>query len=404
MKTERFKNNIGPGIIITAAFIGPGTITTCIKAGYEYGYSPIGIMIISIIIAIIIQSSAAKLGIITQSSMSQNIQVNNNSLMHRFLSMLLVVFPIFISCSAFESGNITGTVIALNGIIGNCPSWVYIIIVSLSVFFVLWNDKYRIIERVLRIMVFVMAICFVLSVLIIHPDWVQVFWKLFDLNLFKNNTLIIGALLGTTIGAYNIFLHSELAAKQWHKASDIKHMVFDTILSIGIGGIISCCIIIVAGTVVNKMEITELSIENFATILTDPLGNFGQAVFYIGLFAAGLTSAITAPLAASYTITGVMFKEDDKRSRLVKSLIWLSVLLIGTAFSLILGRSPQELIIIVQVINAIILPLIMFYLLKALNSKQMGAYKNGLIENIILIIMLLICSLIGGENIYQIFV
>ncbi len=404
MKIRQLGRNIGPGIIITAAFIGPGTITTCIKAGYENGFSPIGIMILSIVIAIIVQVFAAKLGLITQNSISQNIRENNKSFSSKFLSVLFVVFPIFISCSAFETGNITGAVIGLKGVISNCPVWLYILIISLFVFLVLWNDKYRKIERILSVLVFIMAICFVISTILIQPDWDQVLWNIFDIDFYKNNTLIIGALLGTTIGAYNIFLHSELAAKRWHKTSDLKYMIFDTILSIGIGGIISCCIIVVAGTVANQMEITQLSVENFATILYSPLGNIGQIIFYIGLFAAGFTSAITAPLAASYTIAGIFCKENGKKNLIIKRFVLLSVLLIGTTFSLVWGRSPQELIVIVQIINAIILPFIMIFLLKVLNSKQMGTYKNKLLENIVFAIMILICSAIGVVNVHQIFV
>lgn len=404
MKIKQFSKNIGPGIIITAAFIGPGTITTCIKAGYENGYSPIGIILFSIVIAIIVQIFAAKLGLITQNSMSQNIKENNNSFCSKLVSILFVVLPIFLGCSSFETGNITGAVVGLRGMIGDIPVTFCILIISASVFFVLLNDTYRKIEKILGLAVFIMAICFIVSAVLIQPDWKQVFLEIFYIDLFNYNTMIIGSLLGTTIGAYNIFLHSELVAKHWHKTSDFKYMIFDTIFSIGLGGIISCCIIIVAGTIAKEMKITQLSIENFATILYSPLGNIGQIIFYIGLFAAGFTSAITAPLAASYTIVGIICENNSKKTHIIKCTIWIAVILIGAIFSMVWGSSPQELIVIVQITNAIILPLIMIFLLKSLNSKQMGKYKNRLIENIVLVILILVCSSIGVGNIYHIFI
>ena len=189
---------------------------------------------------------------------------------------------------------------------------------------------------------------------------------------------MIGALVGTTVGPYSIFLHSEIAAERWHSSSDIKYMIFDTIVSIGIGGIISCCIMIVAAATAKKLQITELAIGNFAMALSTPIGKSGQIIFYLGLLAAGITSAITAPLAAAYTVAGICFsKKIDKREWKFKA-IWILVLFIGTIVSVVWGNSPAEVIVIVQLANAVILPVIMIFLYKCLNSDQMKEFKNNI--------------------------
>ena len=116
---KRYLKNTGPGAIVTAAFIGPGTVTTCIKSGYETGYSLLGIMIVAILVAITIQIFAAKTGVITQIGISKNIRKNTHSKIGKVFVTLLIVLAIFVGNSAFEAGNITGAVIGLTGIIGN---------------------------------------------------------------------------------------------------------------------------------------------------------------------------------------------------------------------------------------------------------------------------------------------
>ena len=142
---KKYLKNIGPGAIITAAFIGPGTITTCIKSGYETGYSLLGIMIVAILVAITIQIFAAKIGIITQIGISRNIRENIHSKIGKAFSYFMIVIGIFVGNSAFEAGNITGAVIGLTGIIGNGFVVIKVFIISAIVFALLWFEKYKII-------------------------------------------------------------------------------------------------------------------------------------------------------------------------------------------------------------------------------------------------------------------
>lgn len=403
MKLIEYFKNIGPGAVITAAFIGPGTITTCIKSGYETGYSLLGIMIFAILVAILIQMFAAKVGIITQMGISENIRINTNSRHGKVLSIFLVTIAILIGNGAFEAGNITGSVIGLTGIISGIPIIIKVGFITLIIFVLLWNGKYKKIEVILEVAVFIMAICFFATAIISKPDIGQMFKEMLDFDVFRTDVMMIGALIGTTVGPYSIFLHSDIAAECWHGYGDLKYMIVDTVISIGIGGIISCCIIIVAASTAKDLQITELTISNFMMALSTPIGRMGQLIFYVGLLAAGVTSAITAPLAAAYTIVGLLFSDRVTKQNWIFKLVWLLVLFTGALISLIWGNSPTEIIIIVQIANAIILPFIMIFLYKCLNNKEMGKYKNSQSSNIILIILILVCFFLSFRNIYQIF-
>jgi manganese transport protein len=114
----------------------------------------------------------------------------------------------------------------------------------------------------------------------------------------------------------------------------------------------------------------------------DPLlGKWARYFTGIGLFAAGISSAMTAPLAAAYATQGTLGWEKNLKSWRFRS-IWLSILFIGTLFSL-LGFKPLEAIVFAQAANGIILPVIAVYLIFIMNSKQvMGEHVNGIFSNI----------------------
>lgn len=386
-----------PGSLVTAAFIGPGTITTCIRAGYTQSYSLLSIMVIATLLAIVIQYYAAKVGIITQCGISRNICLTVKSKTGRFVACLLVVCAIFVGNCAFEAGNITGAALGLQLLFPSLSSTGYIVGTTLIAGVLLWKGQFSFIQSVLKMVVLLMAVCFLTATVIIRPDLSNIIHGLFSLD-FNGNSILIGALIGTTVGPYSIFLHSEAAAQLWHTPNDLKDMMIDTIVSIAIGGIISCCIIIVSAATATILEIQELTIMNFSKSLELPLGLIGQKIFLVGLFAAGISSAITAPLAAAYTITELCPEKPIITKKGVFRFSWGTVLLFGLIISLILGSSPVNLILFAQYTNALVLPLVIIFLLYCLNSQSMGKHKNKLFSNIILCISIVICILLALKN------
>ena len=137
---------------------------------------------------------------------------------------------------------------------------------------------------------------------------------------------------------------------------------------------------------------------NFSKSLELPLGLIGQKIFLVGLFAAGISSAITAPLAAAYTITELCPEKPIITKKGVFRFSWGTVLLFGLIISLILGSSPVNLILFAQYTNALVLPLVIIFLLYCLNSQSMGKHKNKLFSNVILCISIVVCILLAFKN------
>lgn len=388
---------VSPGSLVTAAFIGPGTITTCIRAGYTQSYSLLGIMVIATFLAIVIQYYAAKVGIITQCGISRNIQLTIKSKSGRFVSFLLVVCSIFIGNCAFEAGNITGAALGEQLLFQSPSSTAYIVATALIAGLLLSKGRFSFIQNALKVTVLLMAGCFIAAVVIIQPNFPNIVCSLFSLD-FNSDVILVGALIGTTVGPYSIFLHSEAAAQLWHTPSDMKDMMVDTVVSIAIGGIISCCIIIVSAATASVLEIQDLTIINFSKSLELPLGMIGHKIFLIGLFAAGISSAITAPLAAAYAITELCSEELIIPKKRLFHLTWGTVLLFGFIISLFWGSSPANLILFAQYTNSLVLPLVIMFLLYCLNTQSMGEYKNGLFSNLVLCAVIVICILLALKN------
>ncbi|MGN0293779.1 MAG: divalent metal cation transporter, partial [Lachnospiraceae bacterium] len=109
---ERLKN-IGPGALVAAAFIGPGTVTTCTKSGANSGYTLLWAMLFSTIATIVFQEMAARLGIVTQKGLGENIRERIVNPVLKGIAILIVIVAIFVGNSAYETGNITGGILGL---------------------------------------------------------------------------------------------------------------------------------------------------------------------------------------------------------------------------------------------------------------------------------------------------
>lgn len=394
---RKIKDRVGqvsPGALVTAAFIGPGTITTCIKAGYTTSYSLVSIMIIATIIAIFIQYYAAKLGILTQKSLSQNITQLISSPFALFVSRVLIIVAIFIGNCAFEAGNITGGALGMRMLTKSNTDFYYIVFIGVGSFLLLWFGNFTWIQNILKYMVLLMVGSFFITTILVRPDMHELIFSLIKIE-FSKNILLIGALIGTTIGPYSIFLHSKTAAQKWHSTVNIKEMFVDTVISIGLGGLISCCIIIVAATIAKTNSIQDLNLSNFSEVLSTPLGQWGNRIFLLGLFAAGVSSAITSPYAAAFTIAELFEEAVTERSNSYR-VISTIVLLFGTVIALVKGKSPTVLILVAQYTNAIILPLIIVFLVYCVNKLN----KASVLTNVFFLLIFIISLLLGVRLLY----
>ena len=400
---QRIKE-VGPGAVVAAAFIGPGTVTSCFTSGASYGTTLLWAILFSTISVIIMQSMASRLGIVTGKGLGEALRTKYTSKVARILLAILVIAAIFIGNVAYETGNVSGAILGIQAVSTGLDNQTWKIILALVVgivaFILLYSGSYKYIEKFLTALVVIMGLIFLVCAFASKPNWGNVFKGLFVPSAPDGSSwMTIAALMGTTVVPYNIYLHASSSAKKWNNPEvDIKTSMVDSVLAIGLGGIISMAIIICASSLLGNPAADIATGKTMAMSLTPLLGSWATVIFGIGLFAAGFSSAITAPLSAAFASSGILgWGEDMKKWRF--KIIWIIVLGFGIVATCTLGKSPAEIILFAQAANAFLLPITGVLLLIACNDKNMmGKYKNGIVINILAIIVIGVFLFIAARN------
>ena len=395
--------NMGPGVIITSAFIGPGTVTLCILSGIEYGYSLIWCILFSIIATCYLQEISSRLGIISRKGLSEILTDIDNKLIRK-IAISFIFLSLFVGNIAYESGNISGTSMGLETFIGsstfnffNVDINFLPIIIGIILILIVGNGTYKTFEKFLVFLVSMMSVTFIFLAIISKPNISDLLNGLVP-SVDDNNFIYVIGLIGTTVVPYNLFLHSYVSKNKWKTKEDYKKSVFDTIISITIGGIISLSIIITSASVHTLFNPSEIkNAVDLGNQLSPILGNFSKYFISIGLFCAGITSSITAPIATSYALSGI-FKYEPKWENPSFKKVSYTVIIIGVLFSS-LSYKPIVIIKFAQFINGLFLPLIAVFLLWSINKRKiMGNYVNSTTYNLLGIFIVIISLFISYRS------
>lgn len=400
-------NNIGPGPLIAAAFIGPGTVTVCTLAGVNHGFTLLWAMGLSIIATIILQEMAARLGLVTQKGLSELLRTEIKSPILKVFVLILIISAIVIGNAAYEAGNISGGVLGLQTVfghhsveIGSFNLNLLSTLIGFIAFILLFLGKYKVIEKAMIALVILMSLSFVTAALMTLPNVMEVLKGLFVPKIPEGGLLSLIALIGTTVVPYNIFLHASLVKEKWSSKKDLRAARLDTYLAIILGGIVSIAIIIAAAAV-KADQISNAA--DLASSLEPLYGAFSKYVLAIGLFAAGITSAITAPLAAAYVATGCLGWKSDLKARKFRA-VWIVVLIAGVFVSS-LNLKPIEIITFAQIANALLLPIIAATLIWVSNKRSiLGVHANNWKQNLLGLLVLLVAIVLSTKSLYQVFV
>ena len=396
-------SKIGPGALIAAAFIGPGTVTVCSIAGNSFGYTLLWAIFLSLVIALILQEMSIRVGIISKKGLTELIRTEFKNSFFKKILIILIFTTIIVGNTAYEAGNIGGAILGLESLIGNFSYKFYDLNINLAspiigslAFIILYIGNYKFLERIFISIVIIMSFSFVISAIITKPELTKIIDGLFKFKTPQNSFLTIIGLLGTTVVPYNIFLHSSLVKEKWKKLDDLKIAKTDLLIAIIIGALISISIIITAASI----SLPSISSAADLALGIEPVyGSFSKFLMSLGLISAGLTSAITAPLAAAFVACGCFGWKSNLKSFKFRS-IWIIILIIGT----IISSTGIKLIIIIQfaqVTNALLLPIIVFTLYYIMNNNKIfGSYSNSLSQNIIGFLIIILTVFLSIKTIY----
>jgi manganese transport protein len=376
------KWRIGPGAVVAAAFIGPGTVTTATLAGATYGYDLLWALTFSLLATLVLQEMAARLGLVTGDGLGEAIRRRFTRPVARLVAVSLVIAAIGFGNAAYETGNLLGAGLGAEAVWGGAPrTWA--IGAGVVAFLLLRTGSYQAVEKVLVSLVALMAVTFLVTAALVRPPVGPLLFGLFTPTLPSGaGMLYVAGLVGTTVVPYNLFLHAAAVRERWAGPEDLPAARLDLGITIFVGALVSMAIVATSAAMAGRAGVGEIASAADMAGQLEPLLGRGAGIFFaIGLLAAGLTSAITAPLAAAYATAGALGWPRDLNDMRLRA-VWMIVLSVGIVFAG-LGVRPVPAILFAQVANGILLPAIAVFLLLAVNDRRsMGDRANGVVMNV----------------------
>ncbi|SDF75767.1 manganese transport protein [Fontibacillus panacisegetis] len=382
---RKFLAFAGPGYMVAVGYMDPGNWATDIEGGSRFGYTLLSVILISNLMAILLQSLSSKLGIVTGKDLAQACRDNYSKPVSIMLWILCEL-----AITATDLAEVIGAAIALNLLFG-IPIIYGVMITAIDVLLILLlqNKGFRTLEIFVVVLIATIGICFGIDLFLVQPDMGSVALGYIPrTEILKNPEMMYIAIgiLGATVMPHNLYLHSSIVqTRQYDKSSAgkrqaIKYATWDSTIALTFALFINSAILIVAAATFHKTGMTQVAdISEAYHLLTPIVGTtLASVMFAVALLASGQNSTLTGTLAGQIVMEGfVNIRLAPWLRRLITRLIAIIPAVIVTA---IYGeRGTQDLLILSQVILSLQLPFAVIPLVKFTSSKaKMGEFANKL--------------------------
>jgi Mn2+/Fe2+ NRAMP family transporter len=381
--------------VIAAAFIGPGTVTTCGAAGASYGTALLWALGFSTVATLVLQEASARLTACSGRDLARALREGDRAAGGGGVVVVLVLGAVVLGCAAYEAGNLLGAA-AGAGLVLGLPPWLLALASGAVAATLLWLGAPRTVAQLLALLVALMGVAFLVTAALVRPEAGEVLRGLLVPSTPPGAGLLVLGLVGTTVVPYNLFLGSGLAAGQ--RLPEIR---FGLAVAVVLGGLISMGVLVVGAAMAGPF-----AFDAVAATLTGRLGGWAGVLFGWGLAAAGLSSAVTAPLAAALTARGLFGRDPEDprwspRSWRYRS-VWLGVLLFGLAFG-VSGVQPIPAIVLAQAFNGVLLPVAAIFLLLAVNDRRLLGEEaiNGAFANTVTGLVVAVTVVLGTAGVLR---
>ena len=401
-----FLGILGPGLITSNADNDAGGIFTYAQAGAKYGYDLIWLLLLTTIALAVVQEFNARLGVVSGKGLADLIRERFGVRITVLAMFLLLVANVATTVAEFAG-------IALAGEAFNISRYITVPLAALLVWFVVLRGSYAVVEKVF-LGLSVIYFTYVISGLLVHPDWAQVLHQSIhpQTNILDTSYLLLAvALVGTTITPWMQFYLQASVVDKGLRTSELQYERADVFIGSLVTDVIAFFIIVATAATLHVSGHTNIADAKDAAQALAPLaGDFAKVLFVAGLVGASLLAASVLPLSTAYAITEAFGWErgvgHSIRDAPAFFLIFTGLIVIGGAAVLIPGLPLATVTILSQDVDGLILPAILVYMLILINDKRvMGRYANGRFANIfggativgviILTVMLLVSAIPG---------
>ena len=369
--------HIGPGLLVTVGFIDPGNWASNMAAGSQFGYALLWVVTLSTVMLIVLQHNAAHLGIVTGTCLAEATMRHLPRVPAR-----LILGSAYLATVATAMAEVLGGAIALQMLLG-LPVKIGCVIVAATSAVMLATSSYKRVERWIIAFVGVVGLSFLAELALVKVDWPQAAVAWVTPGMPHGSAAIIVSVLGAVVMPHNLFLHSEVIQSMHFEGQGkrvveerLHYELFDTLLSMGIGWAINSAMVILAATTFFARGIVVDDLSVAAATLSPILGRASSTIFAVALLFAGLSSSITAAMAAGTISAGMWDEEYDIHDR--HSSIGVAVCLLGAVAVCLLVQEPFQGLIWSQALLSMQLPITVFVLIRLTSSRRiMGRYANS---------------------------
>ncbi|KAI4963255.1 hypothetical protein ZWY2020_016905 [Hordeum vulgare] len=382
---KRFLSHVGPGFMVSLAYLDPGNLETDLQAGANHRYELLWVILIGLIFALIIQSLAANLGVVTGILK----KASRRDMQEQYPKPVMICLWLLaeVAVIAADIPEVIGTAFAFY-LLFRIPVWIGVLITGSSTLLLLGLQRYgvRKLEFLISMLVFVMAACFFGELSIVKPPAKEVLKGLFIPKLKGNGaTADAIALLGALVMPHNLFLHSALVLSR-KTPSTLAGSSSTSGFALFVALLINIAVVSVSGTVCFGENLSaedidkcsDLSLDNSSFLLKNVLGRSSSIVYGVALLASGQSSTITGTYAGQYIMQGFL---DIKMKTWLRNLMTRCIAIAPSLVVSIIGGSngAGRLIIIASMILSFELPFALIPLLKfSSSSSKMGPHKNSI--------------------------
>eukprot|EP01121_Diplochlamys_sp_Union-15-3_P020495 TRINITY_DN8006_c0_g1_i1.p1 TRINITY_DN8006_c0_g1~~TRINITY_DN8006_c0_g1_i1.p1 ORF type:complete len:467 (-),score=54.35 TRINITY_DN8006_c0_g1_i1:409-1809(-) len=387
---------LGPSFFVSVGYIDPGNWATDIEAGSRFGYQLLWVLLMSNVSAILLQSLASRLGVVTGFDLAQMCR-----LQYPKPIVYILWFLCEIAIAATDMAEVLGTAIGLN-LLFKIPMLIGVLLTSLSTLLFLLIQRYgiRMLEIFILALLSIISLCIIVELFLTKPNILSLL-RGFVPTLTKESAGLAVGIVGATVMPHNFYLHSSLVQTRILDRSDNQQIkrsnkfnLIDLVFSLNVAFFVNASIMIVAAGIFYPNEITDF--KEASEKLAKERGRLAPIVFAIALFCAGQSSTITGTMAGQIVMQGFL---QLKMRPWIRNLFTRVVAILPAAIVIgIVGeQSTQQLLVLSQVILSLQLPFAIIPLTKFTSSRKiMGKYANPLL--VIIGAWFVIFVIIGNTN------
>jgi manganese transport protein len=368
----------GPAYLVSVGYMDPGNWATDLEGGARFGYRLLWVLVMSNAMAVLLQTLAARLGIVSGRDLAQAC---------RETYPRAITYALWVLCeiaiAACDLAEVLGAAIGLN-LLFHLPLLLGVALTGVDTLLVLWFQRFgiRIIEAVILALITVIAGCFCLEIFLSRPAFSAMATGLVP-RLNAQNLYIAIAILGATVMPHNLYLHSALVqTRQIGKTREAKHTachynLIDSVVALNGALLVNAAILVVAGTVFFKRSILVTEIQQAYLLLAPLLGtSVASVVFAIALLCSGQSSTLTGTLAGQIVMEGFL---NFRMRPWLRRLITRSLAIVPAAITIYLAgeHGVYQLLILSQVILSMQLPFAIIPLVHFTSDhRRMGEFAN----------------------------